>query len=303
MVFRIRELLEAYLTHLEVSRNASPNTLKAYRTDCEEFLEVMEKCGFDALSLDREGVRSYFAAIHRRHSSATVARKLAAVRGMYRFLKRRGDVKNNPWIGVKGPKQAKRLPDFLPIDEVFALMEAPDDNSVLSLRDRAILELLYGAGLRVSELVGLDVRDVDLEEGHVRVIGKGLKERIVPIGSKAIDALRKYLGVRSAKPGVTALFLNNRGGRLTSRSVARRLDKAAMAAAVSRHVHPHTLRHTFATHMLDGGADLREIQELLGHSRLSTTQRYTHVTLRRLQEVYDRSHPRARVINPKRGKL
>jgi integrase/recombinase XerC len=293
----VRSLLDAWLEHLEVSRNASPNTLKAYRIDCSEFLDLADRAGLDPLRLDRDGVQSYFAALHRRHSPATVARKLSAVRGLYRFWKRRGVVAANPWVGVRGPKQAKRLPDFLPVDEAFVLMDAPGDEDELAVRDGAILELLYGGGLRVAELVGLDLLDLDLDAGQARVTGKGRKERIVPVGSKAIAALRRWLDARPALlprgRASKALFLGRGGTRLTVRSVARRLDRAVTKAAITRRVHPHSLRHTFATHMLDGGADLRDIQELLGHARLSTTQRYTHVTLRRLQEVYDRAHPRA----------
>ena len=295
---RLPDLLDAYLSNLEVSRSASPNTLKAYRVDCSEFFDVAEAAGLEVLRLDRHGVQTYFAALHRRHAPSSVARKLSAIRGMYRFWKRRGIVDANPWIGVRGPKQPKRLPDFLPIDEMFVLLAAPDDKTPLGLRDRCILEMLYAGGLRVSELVSLDVGVIDTTVGQVRVTGKGRKERIVPIGSKALASLARYLEVRPAllpKGAVpTALFLSRIGTRLTSRSVGRLIDHAVTKIAMVRHVHPHALRHTFATHLLDGGADLRDIQELLGHARLSTTQRYTHVTLRRLQDVYERAHPRAR---------
>jgi integrase/recombinase XerC len=217
---------------------------------------------------------------------------------MYRFWKRRGVVQSNPWIGVRAPKRPKHLPDFLPIDEMFLLLDAPDDKTALGVRDRAILELLYAGGFRVSELAGLDVNDVDRKQGQARVLGKGNKERIVPVGSKALAALTRWLETRPTmfpKGKVpTALFLNRLGGRLTVRSIARLIDKAVDKVALARHVHPHALRHTFATHLLEGGADLRDIQELLGHARLSTTQKYTHVTLTRLQEVYDRAHPRAK---------
>jgi len=297
-----RELLDEFLRYMETSRGASEHTVKAYRTDCLELFEVAESAGLDLFSLDRQGVQTYFSILYRRHAASSLARKLAAVRSLYRYWKRRGVVQYNPWVGVTGPKQEKRLPDFLPVDEAFVLMTAPDPDTPQGVRDRAILEVLYAGGFRVSELVGLDLGDVDLAVGQARVMGKGRKERIVPIGQKAIEALARYLEVRPAllgKRSSFALFLNRFGTRLTARGVARAIDRAVDRAAMLRHVHPHTLRHTFATHMLDGGADLRDIQELLGHARLSTTQRYTHVTLARLQEVYDRAHPRAKFTGRK----
>lgn len=299
----LRTALTEFLDHLALSRGASEHTLKAYRTDCEEFLAAMARAGMDALRLDRRGVETYFATRFGRDAPATSARKLSAIRGFYRHMKRRGIVGANPWIGIRGPKQGKKLPDFLSVDEAFVLVEAPDPETPMGLRDRAILELLYAGGLRVSELAGLDLGDVD--SGLVKVLGKGNKERVVPVGSKALDALNRYLTVRGAldvkRNFPKALFLSRVGTRLTTRSIARMIDRVVMQVAMLRHVHPHALRHTFATHLLDGGADLRDIQELLGHARLSTTQRYTHVTLQRLQEVYDRAHPRAH-SKPKEGK-
>ena len=291
--------MEAFLRHMEVSRSASPHTLKAYRTDCVDLMEILGRAGIDPMVLDRRGVEAWFSALDSRHDGpATVSRKLSVVRGLYRFWKRRGIVTANPWVGIRGPRKDKRLPDFVPVDELFLLIEAPDTGALLGLRDRAILEVLYAGGFRVSELVGMDVRDVDLRVGQARVTGKGSKERIVPIGSKALDALRAWLDARPSllRRGLEngALFLNFRGGRLTVRSVGRLIDQAVAKVALLRHVHPHALRHSFATHLLDGGADLRDIQELLGHARLTTTQKYTHVTLARLQAVYDRAHPRAK---------
>lgn len=297
--------LAAYLEWHRVSRGASPHTLKAYRKDCLEFLEVTNAAGLDPLRPDRRGVEVFFSALHRRHAPASIGRKLAAIRGLFRFLKRRGMVEANPFNGVRGPKLPRRLPDFLPVDEVFVLMDSKFPEDPIGLRDRAILEVLYGGGLRVSEVVGLDLHHVDLEVGEARVVGKGRKERIVPLGSKAICALRAYLAVRPSLcrgPTNRSLFLNWRGGRLSVRSVGRLLERAVLRAGLSRRVHPHTLRHSFATHVLDGGADLRDIQELLGHARLSTTQRYTHVTLARLREVYDRTHPRAHAARRSHGR-
>ncbi len=290
-------LLDEFLTWHRVSRGASPHTLKAYRTDCLEFFRVMEAAGITPLQPGRRGVEVFFSALYRRHAPASIGRKLAAIRGLFRFLKRRGVVETNPFQGVRGPKQPRRLPDFLPVDEAFVLLDAEYPQDPIGIRDRAILEVLYGGGLRVAEVVGLDLHHVDLEAGEARVLGKGRKERIVPLGSKAVEALRAWLSVRPAvcreQKEQKALFLNWRGGRLTTRSVGRLLERAVLRAGLVRRVHPHTLRHSFATHLLDGGADLRDIQELLGHARLSTTQRYTHVTLARLREVYDQSHPRA----------
>lgn len=294
-----RAALEEYLQHLDVARSASPHTLKAYRLDCTEWLGVLDRAGEDPFAPGRRAVEAWFATLFAAHDApATVSRKLSAVRGMYRHWKRRGRVAANPLAGIRGPKKEKRLPDFVPVDELFVLMDAPDASTVDGARDKAILELLYAGGFRVSELTGMNLRDVDARAGQARVLGKGRKERIVPVGSKALAALEAWLAVRhamlkrGADPG--ALFLNARGGRLTPRSVARVIDKAVAKAALLRHVHPHALRHSFATHLLDGGADLRDIQELLGHARLSTTQKYTHVTLARLQAVYDAAHPRAK---------
>ncbi len=294
-----RQPLEDFLRHMEIGRSASPHTLKAYRADCMELVEILDRAGVDPLALDRRGVEAWFAALDARHDGpATVSRKLSAVRGFYRFLKRRGIVAGNPWAGIRGPRKDQRLPDFVPVDELFLLLEAPDPKTPLGLRDRAILELLYAGGFRVSELAGMDVDSVDLKAAQAKVTGKGRKERIVPVGTKALAAIRAWLDVRPSllRRGIDpkALFLNFRGGRLTVRSIARQIDQAVAKVALNRHVHPHALRHSFATHLLDGGADLRDIQELLGHARLSTTQKYTHVTLARLQAVYDRAHPRAK---------
>lgn len=289
--------LDEYLTWHRVTRGASPHTLKAYRVDCVEFFEVLRAAGMDPLRPGRRGVEVFFSALYRRHAPATIGRKLAAVRGLFRFLKRRGAVETNPFQGVRGPKQPRRLPDFLPVDEAFVLLDARHPEDPIGVRDRAILEVLYGGGLRVAELVGLDLPHVDMTAGEARVLGKGRKERVVPLGSKALSALAAYLAVRRSlcrgPADPKALFLNRIGGRLSTRSVGRLLERAVLRAGLARRVHPHTLRHSYATHMLDGGADLRDIQELLGHARLSTTQRYTHVTLARLREVYDRAHPRA----------
>ncbi len=247
-------------------------------------------------------IRAYLSHAAGAAGAVSLARKLSAIRSLYRFLVREGLAEANPARAVATPRRPRRLPEVLPEDEVAALVESPRLAAPLERRDRAFLELLYASGLRVSELTGLDVGDADLGAGLVRVLGKRQKERIVPFGRPAAEALRRYL--EEARPvlaagaergrGGEALFLNHRGGRLTSRSVARRLEGWTRRAGLARHVHPHVLRHCFATHLLGNGADLRGIQELLGHASLSTTQRYTHLDWKRLAEVYDSAHPRAR---------
>jgi integrase/recombinase XerC len=284
----------AFLRHLAVERRASPHTVRSYRQDLQEFVRTLGDGSVQHLGeVDHRVVRAWLAHLHGRGlDPASVARKLAAVRSWFRFLVRRGVVRGNPARQVRTPRLPRRLVSFLPIDEAVLLVEGRALVGTERERDRAIVELLYASGLRVSELAGLDVDDVDREQATVRVVGKGGKERIVPFGRAAARALDLHLARRGDDRG--ALFLNRRGGRLTVRSMHTIVRRAAHAAGLSRRVTPHTLRHTFATHLLDGGADLRAIQELLGHSRLSTTQRYTHVGADRLMQVYDAAHPRAR---------
>ena len=245
------------------------------------------------MDADARVVRGYLADLHDRGLARTsIARRLATLRSFFRFLMRRGRVRVNPAREVRTPSLPGRLPAHLPIDQSQALFRHPPGDEVADRRDRAILEVLYATGVRVAELAGLDMEDTDLGEGSVRVLGKGRKERIVPLGSKAVDAVRAYLGGREGSRG--PLFRNARGGRLTVRSLHRIVRARARAAGLAGRVTPHTLRHTFATHLLDAGADLRLIQELLGHARLATTQRYTHVSADRLAKVYDAAHPRAK---------
>ncbi len=296
--------LERYLAHLEAERRASPHTLRAYRSDLDRFAAVLAEQGLSPAQATPAAVRAYLARAAATAGPASLARKLSALRALYRWLVRVGLAAANPARAVASPRRPRRLPEVLPEEEVAALVEAPAAEGPLALRDRAVLELLYASGLRVAELTGLDAGDVDLAEGLVRVTGKRRKERIVPVGRPAREALARYLA--EARPGLAALpgarggtgpgplFLNHRGGRLTARSVARRIDRWVLAAGLPRHVHPHVLRHCFATHLLGNGADLRGIQELLGHASLSTTQRYTQVDWKRLAAVYDEAHPRAR---------
>lgn len=287
-----------FFAYLEGGRGASPHTLRNYGVDLREFFSFLE--GKALAEVDPLTIRSFLAHLKSRgHSKATLSRKVAALRSFFKYLARENYLKTNPVLGISAPKRERKLPHFLDLNEVTHLLEAPSEKNWEGKRDRSILETLYSSGVRVSELVGLNRGDVDLVSGLLKIRGKGKKERIVPVGEKALQAIRSYLEVASAHfrgrtDGVTTpLFLNRSGNRLTDRSVRRMLVKYARQISLKNSVSPHTLRHTFATHMLDRGADLRSVQELLGHANLSTTQIYTHVTTRRLQEVYSRTHPRA----------
>jgi integrase/recombinase XerC len=289
--------IDSFTRYLATERNVSHHTLDAYASDLAQFLDfVLRERGRDAgaENVDHLLIRRYLAHLHQDHKKSSIGRKLAAIRAFFKYLLREGRVLKNPAELVSTPKKEKLLPFHLNIDEVTALVEAPMDGDLLGLRDRAILETLYSCGIRVSELTGLDVGGVDLDEGLTRVLGKGGKERVVPVGSYARRAIACYLAARNDPPRDAPLLLNARGGRLTSRSVARVVGKYILKIASIKKISPHTLRHTFATHMLESGADLRAIQELLGHASLSTTQKYTHVSIDRLMEVYDKAHPKAR---------
>jgi integrase/recombinase XerC len=294
--------IQRFAAYLATERRASDHTLRAYLVDLAQWAAHLAESGQGVAAATPALVRAFLARQAGEAGPTSLARKLSALRSLYRFLVREGLAPSNPARAVASPKRPKRLPEVLPEDEIAALVEAPQLSEPLQLRDRAFLELLYGSGLRVSELTGLDVRDLDLAGGLVRVLGKRKKERIVPFGRSAAAALERYLeearpvlaaGPEHARAGA-AVFLNFRGGRLTPRSVARRLEKWTLATGLPRHVHPHVLRHCFATHLLGNGADLRGIQELLGHASLSTTQRYTHLDWKRLAAVYDAAHPRAK---------
>jgi len=303
----VRRLIHRYLDHLTHERSLSPHTVRAYEGDLLRFLEFL---AVDYLGQPTEdvqprdveplAVRSFLAHLSRRGvGRKSQGRTLSAVRSLFRFACREGVVDANPASGVRTPKQAQPLPRHLRPGEVETLLEAADGDNPLEVRDRSILELLYATGLRVGELVGLDWEDVDLSGRMLRALGKGGKERLVPFGAPAAEALRGWVSVWESVAGRPLdlhepLFLNNRGGRLTARSVRRIVDRYVDKAHLAPGVHPHTLRHTFATHLLEGGADLRAIQELLGHSSLATTQRYTHLEIERLLDVYRQAHPRAR---------
>lgn len=295
------EPIRAFIGFLRAEQRASPETLRNYASDLRQLHRFLlsrrlVSSPIDPNSLSSDAVRAYLQWLDQKgNKPSSLARKLAAVRSFYRYLSRRGMVNDNPVDGMRTPKQPKLLPRVLTKDDADALMTFPAGLTVWSLRDRALLETLYSTGARVGELVALDIGDVREPEGLVRLQGKGRKERIVPIGEMALDAIRRYrlsLPLPSAGVPPRALFCNQRGGRLTSRSVARVVNRYSSRLAGGA-VSPHALRHSFATHLLDEGADLRSIQEMLGHASLRTTQRYTHVATDQLLAVYDRAHPRA----------
>lgn len=295
----MQELISRFDHHLAVERNVSPHTRRAYLQDLEEFRtflsEELKWSGEEqAQRIDKLVLRRYLALLHKRCRKSTIGRKLSSLRSFFRFLVREGVLVANPGDAVATPRKEKYLPKTLSVDETFALMETGAVAGKLSLRDRAIVETLYSCGLRVGELTSLNVGAVDVREGLVRVVGKGRKERIVPVGSKALEAISVYLGERGNPADNDPLFLNHRGGRLTARSIERNLKVRLLQAHILKDATPHALRHSFATHLLDGGADLRSIQELLGHASLSTTQKYTQVSVDHLMAVYDKAHPRSR---------
>jgi integrase/recombinase XerC len=281
-----------FLRYLAAERGASGHTIRSYRKDLDTFFEYIPP---GAREIEMPDVRGFVAAqINCGMKKSTVGRRLATVKSFFRFLQREGYIKTNPARLVSTPKMPKLLPKFLTVDDTFALIEKPEGIGFAPARDRAILELLYSSGLRVGELSGLNSDDLNIREGFVKVRGKGRKERIVPMGKKAVEALKAYMIERVLlKKKDRALFLNRSGTRLTDRGVRRIVVKYARAVLLDSRIGPHTLRHTFATHLLQGGADLRVIQELLGHSSLSTTQKYTHLDITHLMDVYDKAHPLA----------
>jgi integrase/recombinase XerD len=302
--------ISRFLDFLQVERGLARNTVDAYRRDLARYAGYLRTTGVaDATRVREEAISGFVGHLSsseyedgKRYRPSSVARALAAVRTFHVFLLREGDTEANPAEGVVRPKVPRNLPRPLSVHEVEALLSAPGEGDRVGLRDRAILETLYGAGLRISEAVGLDVDDLDLEEGSVRVVGKGNKERLIPLGRFASAALSGYLTrsrpVLAGPSSRAALFLNQRGGRLTRQGITKILKSAALRAGIHKRVTPHMLRHSFATHLLEGGADVRVVQELLGHATLSTTQIYTLVTGERLREEYFSAHPRARFDGP-----
>jgi integrase/recombinase XerC len=288
----------AYLNHLKVERNSSPHTVLSYEDDLIQFCQFLEEVqgeGADPTEADARRLRRYSAWLSGRgYAASTIARRLASLRSFYRYHRRQGTVVTDPAGGLRNPKQPKRLPKLLGIDDVIRLLDSIAVDDPLGVRDRAMFETLYGGGLRVSELVGLNLDDLDLEQELVRVRGKGRRERLCPIGAMAGEWIKRWNSHRRpARLGEVAVFLNRYGTRLASRSVGRLLEIHLAGLGLAQGISPHTLRHSFATHLLDRGADLRSVQELLGHRSLTTTQIYTHVTQERLLDAYRDAHPRA----------
>ncbi len=287
-----------FRTYLGVEKAATSNTIDAYLADVGQFALYLDGLR-PRRTLESAGVpelRGFVASLLKTDKKSSVGRKLAALKTFYKFLLREHIIAMNPAALLSLPKKDRTLPGFLNVDETFGLLGLPETDSVSGLRDRAILELFYASGLRVSELAGLDIGNIDLAIGYVRVIGKGRKERVVPVNAKALQAIQAYLTARTGffrNDDGKALFVNRRGARITRRGVGLIVRKYMVQSGINKHISPHSLRHTFATHLLDAGADLRLIQELLGHASISTTQVYTHTSMDRLMKVYDDAHPRA----------
>ena len=304
----LKTQVRSFIESLQSEKGFAKNTCRAYSHDLEEFVLFIDGNYFskrnqkdaDSTTVDHVNslmIRGYLAYLHKKNKKVTISRKLSAVRSFFRFLVKRGVILDNPLDQILTPKQKKTIPVYLPVDDVFRLLDSIKTDTLIGKRNRAIFETLYSSGIRISELEGLNVFDVDFKKRLIRVLGKGNKERIVPVGQTALTAIMDYRKRLKSETGIeensdAALFLNKRLGRLTSRSIARILEKTAKECGLLIPVSPHALRHTFATHMLDAGADLRVVQELLGHESLSTTQKYTHVSVDRLMETYDKAHPR-----------
>jgi integrase/recombinase XerC len=301
------DFIQDFQIYLTVERNVSEHTRRAYTDDIKEYAKFLQRNDFiksqdDIPGVEQETMRAYLGYLFRQKiKKVTVNRKISSLRAFYRYLIRAGKTKNNPAGIVQNSKTEKYVPTFLSVDEIFDLLNVQSDGSILHIRKMAILELFYSSGLRLSELAGLDVHDLDMNQSLVKVRGKGRKERIVPVGEPARKAVSKYLEITAGQRKSTSmhkdgnpLFLNVRGGRITGRSIARIVDEATSKSGIGRKISPHALRHSFATHLLNAGADLRSIQELLGHESLSTTQKYTAVNINRMMEIYDKAHPRAK---------
>ncbi len=304
-VMIIQDHIERFIDYLRSQRGYSQNTVRSYRADLEHFLSYLKNRGnaeeIDIRLIDFHVIRAYLGGMFKGYKKTTISRRLSAVRTFFLYLEKNNLNYGNPASEISAPKQGKYIPGYLNIDDMFMLLDSPEPTTSGEIRNQAILELLYSCGIRVSELTGLNLSDIDFKERLVRVIGKGNRERIVPVGKKALSAIEKYIeqtqmirkkAHNSTKSFVNPLFLNKNGGRLSSRSVSSIIKDFVRRYNLADNITPHSFRHTYATHMLDGGADLRSVQELLGHASLSTTQRYTHVSLDKLMEVYDRAHPR-----------
>ncbi len=287
--------MQKFTVYLEYERNVSGNTIIGYNADIREFNGFIDRNKISIKKANHQHVREYLAfLLEKGYKKNTIARKLASLRSFFKYLVKEKVVGKNPLVHVFTPKQEERIPVFLELEEVVELLEIPDRSTLMGLRDAAALEVLYSCGIRVSELVNMDVRNVDFLGRGIKVMGKGEKERLVPIGEKALNCLERYLEKRRETQGEKhALFLNYKAARISTRSISRLLSRYIKLLSIRKRVTPHTLRHTFATHLLNAGCDLRAIQEMLGHVNLSTTQVYTHLTTKRLKKVYDRAHPHA----------
>ena len=297
-----RDLIDAYIEYLKGQKGYSQHTIRSYRHDLRQFSGFLaaEKAGLEVEGVDFLVIREYMGTLYGRFKRRTIARKLSALRSFFFFLEKESFLEGNPAADVSTPRLEKYIPTYLPVDDVFRLLERPERNKPLGMRDLAILEVLYSCGIRVGEIEALNISSIYFNDHLVKVIGKGNRERIVPIGDQALRAVNAYLEATQYIRGKVGsdledapLFINFRGGRLTARSIGRIIKKYARESGLTSDISPHSMRHTFATHLMDGGADLRSVQELLGHASLSTTQKYTHVSLDRLMEIYDKAHPRS----------
>jgi integrase/recombinase XerC len=305
----VDQALKDFEAHIDVERNLSPHTRRNYISDVRQFqkflsdnkIPVERRSGDRLIQVDLMVLRAFLAFLYRQNvKKVTISRKIASLRAFFKYLLREGRVAYNPADMIQSPRVEKYLPSFLSVDEAFTLVDGVFNDDVFGLRDKAVIELLYSSGIRVGELSGLNVDDIDWSSHLMKIRGKGRKERIVPIGGPAMKALRDYTGkrntmTRSGEDGKSqALFLNRFGSRLSTRSVARIIDKYVLVSGINKKISPHALRHSFATHLMDGGADMRVIQELLGHESLSTTQKYTSMSIGKLLEIYDKAHPKAK---------
>jgi len=286
------KLVRSFLDYLEVERGVSPNTIEAYRGDLSQYIRYFSR--INILKIDSSLIGKYIAELQKKGlKNSSISRKLSVIRMFYKFIYLEGKSEYNPLEEISSPRKGRRIPSYLSLREVESLLETPSPDTPLGIRDKAMLEVLYGAGLRISELVNLNVEDVDLRKGWIKVMGKGFRERVLPLGREACQWVRKYLRERELKKEKAPLFCNRYGKRISRQACWKIIKKYARKAGITGEISPHTLRHSFATHILSGDADLRAVQELLGHVNITTTQIYTHITQERLKKIYKKFHPRA----------
>lgn len=286
------KLAKSFLDYLEVERGVSPNTIEAYRGDLSQYIRYFSR--INILKIDSSLIGKYIAELQKKGlKNSSISRKLSVIRMFYKFIYLEGKSEYNPLEEISSPRKGRRIPSYLSLREVESLLETPSPDTPLGIRDKAMLEVLYGAGLRISELVNLNVEDVDLRKGWIKVMGKGFRERVLPLGREACQWVRKYLRERELKKEKAPLFCNRYGKRISRQACWKIIKKYARKAGITGKISPHTLRHSFATHILSGDADLRAVQELLGHVNITTTQIYTHITRERLKKIYKKFHPRA----------